>query len=201
MEIKISEIHESPYTIKFVDKSSLYYRRLKDSIRKIGLIDPITVRSVNTYYYEIVHGTFRFNACRDLNFETIEVNVVSLTDEQVLEAILASQYHRLEPNRKDIARQLRRIIAKDPERTVNYYAGSLKVQPELLKDQLGIHRIIAEGRTLIDRGDINIGNAYLLARIPRPFQEELLLPAQKLLYSEFNDLVVPRLKQYREAQI
>src|SRR3954462_13818896 len=56
--------------------------RLVDSIREVGLINPITVGEETEDGYPLVAGMHRLEACRRLGLTEIDANVVSMPDLQ-----------------------------------------------------------------------------------------------------------------------
>lgn len=95
---EIIDIHSiKPATISVRTNRSLDDEQIKElasSIRQHGLIQPITVRPVGSYF-EIVTGHRRFNACKILRWRTIPTIVRSLTDKAAFEIQLIENIHRL----------------------------------------------------------------------------------------------------------
>lgn len=63
--------------------------KLTDSIKEVGLINPITVRPTKIVQdmeqidgYEIVAGLHRFTACRKMNWKTIPAVIIDMDDHQ-----------------------------------------------------------------------------------------------------------------------
>lgn len=70
---------------------------LSNSIREIGLINPIVVRK-SEQGYQLVAGTRRWHACKMLGWETIPAKVI-LTDTQAASMLqLAENFHRQDLN-------------------------------------------------------------------------------------------------------
>ena len=62
--------------------------RLRESIRKHGVLEPILVRPKADGNYETVSGERRWRSCCELGFETIPAIVREMSDEMALEAAL-----------------------------------------------------------------------------------------------------------------
>lgn len=95
---EIIDIHSiKPATISVRTNRSLDDEQIKElasSIRQHGLIQPITVRPVGSYF-EIVTGHRRFKACKILRWRTVPTIVRSLTDKAAFEIQLIENIHRL----------------------------------------------------------------------------------------------------------
>ena len=75
--IKLKDIIVSPVSIPGRDN----IRELAQSIKAIGLINPITVRKANAKgKYELISGERRFSAVKQLKFETINAIVKDIPD-------------------------------------------------------------------------------------------------------------------------
>jgi len=62
------------------------YEQIKGEIRKKGLFEAITVRSIEGGY-EILDGYHRYRACLDLGYEQIRVNDLGKVDDKLARAI------------------------------------------------------------------------------------------------------------------
>ena len=74
-EIRISEIEPNrAQPRRQFDEAAL--EELAESIRKVGLLQPITVRPMANLGYQIVAGERRWRACRMAGLETVPVLVL-----------------------------------------------------------------------------------------------------------------------------
>lgn len=92
VELPINKIQPSRYQprLKF-DKETL--EELKISIEQNGLIQPITVREVDSHY-EIIAGERRFRACVNAGFKTIPCYVLSPSENEAAEMALVENIQR-----------------------------------------------------------------------------------------------------------
>lgn len=67
---------------------------LAESIRKIGLLQPIIVRSNNSENFEIVAGNRRFSACKKLGLRKIPCHIVELDDKKAFEVSVIENVQR-----------------------------------------------------------------------------------------------------------
>lgn len=96
LSIPISEIVANPYQPRkiFSDEE---LGELAESIKSMGLIQPISVRRVNDHY-EIIVGERRFRAVKLAGMETIPAIVVKINDEQSAVMALIENIQRQDLN-------------------------------------------------------------------------------------------------------
>lgn len=93
---------------KTFDPSQL--EELKASIREHGIIEPLMVRPKGNSRYELVVGERRLRAARELGLEHVPVVVRELTDEQMLDIMLAENLQRVDLNPIEEAHHLKRVL-------------------------------------------------------------------------------------------
>jgi ParB family transcriptional regulator, chromosome partitioning protein len=78
---------------------------LAESINKIGLLQPIIVRTNSSENFEIVAGNRRFNACKKLGKRKIACHIVEIDDKKAFEVSMIEnvQRHSLNPIDESIA--------------------------------------------------------------------------------------------------
>jgi ParB family transcriptional regulator, chromosome partitioning protein len=140
---------------------------LAESIKKIGLLQPIVVRINHSENFEIVAGNRRFNACKKLGRRKIACHVVEIDDKTAYEVSIIEnvQRHTLNPIEEGLA--FRKYVV---EFGWGYVCKRIKLA-ELPKDIL----------ELISKSEINIS-----------IVEELLPIADKLSQSKLTELVQDR---------
>lgn len=105
MKLKISEIIVGERVRKEAGDLAL----LKQSIKTIGLINPVVVNEKN----ELLAGFRRLQACKELELEEIDVNVVSMQGDKV--KMLDWEYHE-NIGRKDLSTEDKQIYFDERER-------------------------------------------------------------------------------------
>ena len=78
-------------------------QELADSIREIGIIQPITLRKLNDDEYQIIAGERRFRASQLAGLETIPAYIRTADDENVMEMALIENIQREDLNSVEIA--------------------------------------------------------------------------------------------------
>lgn len=96
---------------KIVDLDSVI--ELSESIKSVGLLQPVTVRSIpNTDKYELIMGSRRLRACKSIGMTTIPSIVTVMNDDEVLEAMIIENLQRKDIEPLDEARAFLQLSLK-----------------------------------------------------------------------------------------
>lgn len=110
-EILVSDITENPNQPRTdFDGEEMQY--LKDSIAKMGVIQPITVREIGDHKYEIIAGERRWRASKMAGKTTIPAYIVKVSDAESAEWALVENTHRADLNPIEIALSYKNLIDK-----------------------------------------------------------------------------------------
>jgi ParB family chromosome partitioning protein len=94
--VAVERIDHNPYQPrKAFDADEL--SALSDSIRSVGILQPLVVRSVGDRF-QLVAGERRLRAAQAIGFNDVPVRVVDFNDQQVLEAALVENIQRADLN-------------------------------------------------------------------------------------------------------
>ena len=83
---------------------------LAESIRTHGLIQPITVREIDSGYFQIIAGERRWRAARLAGLEEIPVNIIEVDDRTAMELALVENLQRENLNPIEEARGYRTLM-------------------------------------------------------------------------------------------
>ncbi|MCI1648522.1 MAG: ParB/RepB/Spo0J family partition protein [Bacteroides sp.] len=101
-EIELSKIVINPnQPRRDFDEASL--RELADSIREIGIIQPVTLRKLSEDEYQIIAGERRFRASQLAGLKSIPAYIRTADDENVMEMALIENIQREDLNSVEIA--------------------------------------------------------------------------------------------------
>jgi ParB family chromosome partitioning protein len=90
------------------ENSSL--KKLENSIRELGIIQPITVRKISALKYQIISGERRFRAGQAAGLEEIPSYIREADDVQLLEMALVENVQRQDLHPLEIATSYKRLI-------------------------------------------------------------------------------------------
>lgn len=205
-KLNIALIKPNPIALRAVNKESEEYKGLLDSIRKVGLMNPISVRKqiepeYKTEFYELIDGLHRYTAVCELGLPEIEVNILSLDEDQVLEAQIMANVHKIETKPVEYTKQLIKLLQRNPLMSINDLAGRLSKSPQWLEDRLSLGKITnPEIAAAINESKMPLANAYTLAKLPEAEQKNFLAQAMTMAASEFAPLIKARVKEINEAK-
>lgn len=138
-------------------------QKLADSIKNIGLAQPITVRPVGDRY-EVVAGHRRFKACLLAGVINIPCIVRTLTDNEAEQVKAHENLYRQDLNPLEEAIYISRLINKDTSR-IGEVATTLGRSVEWVESRLGILDYPEYFWDPIATGVVKLGVAKALAQI------------------------------------
>lgn len=101
-EVRISSIHANPnQPRREFDETAM--KELADSIREIGIIQPITVRDMGDGTFVIIAGERRWRASQMAGLTTIPAYIRTVDDENMMEMALVENIQRENLNSMEIA--------------------------------------------------------------------------------------------------
>ena len=109
MYLPISEVESnSAQPRKFFDEAAL--AELADSIRQLGIIQPLTVRKLSSGYYQIIAGERRWRAARLAGLNEVPVTVIEADDRKAAELAMIENLQREDLNPMEEAAGYRTLI-------------------------------------------------------------------------------------------
>ncbi|MBQ2372568.1 MAG: ParB/RepB/Spo0J family partition protein [Bacteroidales bacterium] len=109
MRIPVDLIEPNPYQPRMsFDQEAL--EELADSIRTLGLIQPITVRRKSDSRYQIISGERRFRACRLAGLDMIPAYIRDTNDQGMLEMAIVENIQREDLDPIEVAMSYQRLI-------------------------------------------------------------------------------------------
>ena len=146
IRIHIDLIEPNPYQPRMTfDEQAL--EELSESIKALGLIQPITVRSRSEGKYQIVSGERRYRACRMAGMEVIPAYIVQTDDKGMLEMAIVENIQREDLDPIKIAMSDQRLIDEchltqdqmaqrlgKKRSSITNYLRLLKLSPKLQHD-------------------------------------------------------------------
>ena len=147
-EIPISQINPNPdQPRQNFDEEAL--EELATSIRELGIIQPLTLRSVGDNTYQIISGERRYRAALLAGLDTVPAYIRTANDSEVTEMALIENIQREDLNAIEIALTFRKLIDQykltqerlserigNKRATIANFLRLLKLPAEV---QLGLH--------------------------------------------------------------
>ena len=185
--------------LREVDKRTVEYRELRDSISEHGVWQPILVRPVGNGLYEVVDGFHRYHCCKELRVTAIPCLVRDLTDSEVLVVQIQTTAVRLEADPIEYGRQLWRIINEDRTMTVAELARAVKKSPVWVNKMLRLRKLCPQAKTAMERGQMAVTIAHELAKLPDKMQRKLLPQAIVLPVTDFLPVLVGIIRKFKHS--
>lgn len=178
--VKLSEITVSTTNPrKTFDEKSM--AELTESVKQHGILQPILVRTKvpagkNSNPYELVCGERRYRAAKEAKLEEIPVNIRMLSDDEAFELQIIENLERKDVHPLEEADAFKRML--DSTRYSKEDIAAKMAKPEkYIAQRLKLNDLIPAIKKEFFDGNIGVGHAVELARIPEGQQGELFKDA------------------------
>lgn len=168
-EIEIAKIHPNPHQPRtFFDEDAL--AELSASIKEIGIIQPITLREIDTNNYQIIAGERRYRASKMAGLTTIPAYVKKAEDELVMEMALIENLQREDLNAIEVALTFQRLL-EEYKMTQERLSERVGKKRATISNYLRLLRLPAEIQMGIKDKQIDMGHAKALVTIDDPARQ------------------------------
>ena len=196
--IPLGQIRDPWVMLRFVDKQSIEYLEMLESIRAIGVLSSVTVRRIGENEYELITGMHRLTVCRELRRPTIPCTIKKATDDEVLAWQIQENAVHAETRPVDFAKQLKRIQKLRPGITQSEMAVMVRKSPPWISKMLGLLNLSAKTQRLVALSKIPLSSAYMLAKIPSSLQPQFVDQACTMPPKQFEALAASVIKRWME---
>lgn len=154
---------------EYFDEDAL--QELADSIARYGLIQPITVRKLDSGYYQIIAGERRWRASRLAGLSEVPVRVIEADDRTTAELALVENLQREDLNPIEEARGYKSLI-EDYGLTQEEAAKSVGRSRPAVTNAMRLLSLSPEVLELVEKGSLSAGHARALVPISGSAQLE-----------------------------
>ncbi len=163
---------------------------LASSIKAQGIIQPIVVRELSKDKYEIIAGERRWRASQLAELDTIPCLVKDIPDEAAIAMALIENIQREDLNAMEEAVALQRLM-QEFELTHQQTADAVGKSRTTVTNLLRLLSLTEACRTLLERGDLEMGHARALLSLPSDEQTSIarVVVAKGLTVRETEKLV------------
>ena len=178
-EISISEIEANPFQPRIhFDEEALY--DLANSIRELGIIQPITLRKLADHKYQIIAGERRFRAAKIAGLTQLPAFVREAGDESMLEMALVENIQREDLDAIEIALSYQRLI-DECNLTQETLSDKVGKKRSTISNYLRLLRLPAPIQKAIREQEITMGHARALVNIEEP-ETQIMIYRQVVKY-------------------
>lgn len=165
-EIDLSLIHPNPNQPRHeFDPDAL--EELADSIKEIGIIQPITIRQLEDGTYEIIAGERRWRASQMAGLKTIPAYVLTADDENVMEMALIENIQRQDLNALEIALAYQHLL-EQYGLTQDRLSERVGKKRATVTNYLRLLKLPATIQMALQNREIDMGHARALLTLDNP---------------------------------
>lgn len=165
-EIPLSQIHPNPnQPRREFDSEAL--QELADSIREIGVIQPITLRKIDDGTYEIIAGERRWRASQMAGLTSIPAYIRTADDENVMEMALIENIQRQDLNAVEIALAYQHLL-EQYELTQDRLSERVGKKRATITNYLRLLKLPALIQMALQNREIDMGHARALLSLDNP---------------------------------
>lgn len=199
-EIALDQIEANPnQPRRDFDEDSL--RELADSIKAIGIIQPITLRQVSENRFQIIAGERRWRASQMAGLMAIPAYIRTISDENVLEMALVENIQREDLNAIEIALTYEHLLEKTgvTQEKLSERVGKSRAA---IANYLRLLKLPAQVQMALQKKEIDMGHCRALLALDSPsLQIKLFKEVQKNGYSVRKvEEMVQRLKNGEDIE-
>jgi len=171
MRIPVELVEPNPYQPRMsFDTEAL--EELSESIRTLGLIQPITVRRAGSKY-QIISGERRFRASRLAGMDMIPAYILSTDDQGMLEMAIVENIQRQDLDPIEVALSFQRLI-DECHLTQEQMATRVGKKRASVTNTLRLLRLPAKVQHDLKVGLLSVGHAKVILGVESPALQEQL---------------------------
>ncbi len=181
-EIELNKIDVNPYQPRNnFDEEAL--EELAESIRELGIIQPVSVRLLENGRYQLITGERRIRAAKKVGIKTIPAYIREANDQSMLEMALVENIQREDLDAIEVAISYQRLI-EECDLTQENLSHRVGKKRATVTNYLRLLKLPAEIQLGIRGRDLSMGHARTLVNVEDP---DIQLQAyQKILSDELS---------------
>ena len=158
-------------------------QELADSIKEIGIIQPITLRKMDDGTYQIIAGERRFRASQLAGLTALPAYIRTADDENVMEMALIENIQREDLNAMEIALAYQNLL-EEYDLTQERLSERVGKKRTTIANYLRLLKLPAQIQVALKNREIDMGHARALLALDNPVEQiELFQEIQILGYS------------------
>ena len=168
-EVPLDQIHANPdQPRRDFDQESL--EELAESLREIGIIQPITLRKMSEGDYQIIAGERRFRAAGIAGLKTIPAYIRTADDENVMAMALIENIQREDLNSMEVALACQNLL-EVYDMTQEQLSARIGKKRATIANYIRLLKLPAEIQVALKNRQIDMGHARALLAIDDPMKQ------------------------------
>lgn len=156
---------------------------LADSIRQYGLIQPITVRKLDSGYYQIIAGERRWRASRLAGLTEVPVRVIEADDRRTAELALVENLQREDLNAIEEAKGYKLLI-EEYGLTQEDAARSVGRSRPAVTNAMRLLMLTPPVMEMVEKGKLSAGHARAILSVSEPSKQ--LAAANEIIKKNYS---------------
>ena len=196
-EVPLDQIHANPdQPRRDFDQESL--EELAESLREIGIIQPITLRKMAEGDYQIIAGERRFRAAGIAGLKTIPAYIRTADDENVMAMALIENIQREDLNSMEVALACQNLL-EVYNMTQEQLSSRIGKKRATIANYIRLLKLPAEIQVALKNKQIDMGHARALLAIDDPMKQ-LQLFHELTKYGYSVRMVEDKARQMNDSQ-
>ena len=166
---------------EYFDQEAL--EALADSIRQYGLIQPITVRKLDSGYYQIIAGERRWRASRLAGLTEVPVRVIEADDRRTAELALVENLQREDLNPIEEAKGYKLLI-EEYGLTQEDAARSVGRSRPAVTNAMRLLLLTPPVMEMVEKGKLSAGHARAILSVSEPSKQ--LAAANEIIKKNYS---------------
>ena len=170
---KIEPRQDQPRTV-FLEEG---LEELSESIREHGVLQPLTVRSIGSGYYQIIAGERRWRASRLAGLKEVPVRIVEADDKKATEMAMVENLQREDLNPVEEAKGYK-VLINDYGMTQEEVAQRVSKSRPVVANALRLLSLPVPLLNKLEEGELSVGSARTLLALEN--EEQMLTAAASI---------------------
>ena len=173
---------------------------LADSIRQHGIFQPLTVRKLQSGYYQIIAGERRWRAARMAGLTQVPAVVIEADDRRAMELAMIENLQREDLNPMEEAEGYH-VLMEQYNLTQEETAERVGKSRSAVANALRLLNLTDGVRKMVENGELSAGHARTLLSLPGSMQEAAALSVKKGdLSVRQTELLCKKLQQQKQEK-
>ena len=166
-EVPIDQIEANPNQPRQeFDQTAL--EELANSIKQIGIIQPVTLRQIDDNKFQIIAGERRWRASQLAGLQSLPAYIRTIKDENVMEMALVENIQREDLNAIEIALAYEHLLERSQDMTQEKVAEKVGKSLTAVTNYLRLLKLPAPVQMALQNKELDMGHARALLSIDSP---------------------------------